>query len=93
MGYLSVNIDVDIDEIIDAMSKSDRRKLLKELPNQELLEEIKARGLIAQKHIAINQFTLLSNYKKKEYLIEIFDLGRHASDSEIVNAILTHIKQ
>lgn len=89
MGYLSV--DIDIDDIVNAMSSSDKRVLAKELSDRELLQEVKRRELKPSKVLTNNSFTLESNITKREVLIKMLDLPSFANDDLIIKAVKEHI--
>lgn len=91
MSYISVNIDVDIDDIIDAMNSSDKRSILKELSDKDIIEEFKRRKLKLDKLVSINQFTLLDSYKKREHLIKLLDLPSYANNEEIIKSVKENI--
>lgn len=91
MGYLRVDIDVDIDDIIDSMSRSDKKIIFKKLTDKDLLDELKDRGVQNAKSVEVNQFILLNNYKKRELLIQALDLPSYADDSQIIEAVKNNI--
>lgn len=91
MNYISVSIDVDISDIIDNMSKNNKRDILRDISDKELFEELKDRNIKLEKSVEIGEFTLLSSYKKREYLIKLLDLPHYANDELIINSIRENI--
>jgi len=91
MTYINVNMDIDVDDIIDSMSKSEKRNLINELSDKDLLDAVKDRRLTASKGVSINDFIMLDNYKKRETFIQLLDLNAHVTDEQIIEAIKNNI--